>query len=70
MQIHLRVNCGALWPDNLWMPAENLGFPHETYVTLAFTEGAPRRRRFIRRAGVADRQHLASARDDNAAAAV
>jgi hypothetical protein len=50
--------------------AENLGIPHETYVTLAFTYDAPRRRSLIRRAGVADRQHLATARDDKAAAAV
>jgi hypothetical protein len=52
------------------MPAEHLGIPHETYVTLAFTHEAPRRRRLIPRAGVAEGQHPAAVRDDKAAAAV
>jgi hypothetical protein len=57
-------------PQTIPMPAENLGIPHETYVTLAFTHEAPRRRRLIPRAGVADGQHPAAVRDDKAAAAV
>jgi hypothetical protein len=52
------------------MPAMNLGISHETYVTLAFTRDAPLSRRTISRAGVAERQHLAAARDDKAAAPV
>ena len=52
------------------MPAENLGAPHEAYVTLAFTHGAQRRRGLIPRVGVADRQHPAGVRDDKAAAVV
>ena len=70
MRIHLRVNHGALWPDNLWMPAENLGFPHEAYVTPAFTLGAWRPDKLIRLSYVADWQQSADARDDKASAGV
>ena len=68
--VHVGVNCSALSLGNLWTPAQNLGFPHETYVTPAFTRHESPRHRLIRFPDVADWQHRAAARDDKAAAAV
>jgi hypothetical protein len=52
------------------LPAQNLGIPHETYVTMTFILYAPLSRSQTSFLGVADMQHSTVRCDDKAAAAV